>query len=273
MFRGREQTHPERGERAADAARRGRGGPRHDRAAPQQDGRNMTMLLAPRSEAEQRPRRSRRSESRAGRRCASRSASAPVLRKRRLLQYSVRMPKMKTHSGAKKRFRRPARASCVRGTPSRATTSGRRAPSASATWAGRSSSPRPTTSASRSCCTSEPGQAVSSRAQEAPRHARADQGLPRARRTRATSGPRRPCSRPTPTRTATGATRSATSAASGSCASTPPPARRACRYSQFMHGLKEAGIELDRKVLADIAVRDPETFRRFAEKAREAAAA
>jgi large subunit ribosomal protein L20 len=44
-------------------------------------------------------------------------------------------------------------------------------------------------------------------------------------------------------------------------------------YSQFMHGLKEAGIELDRKVLADIAVRDPETFRRFAEKAREAVAA
>ena len=43
-------------------------------------------------------------------------------------------------------------------------------------------------------------------------------------------------------------------------------------YSQFMHGLKAAGIELDRKVLADIAVRDPETFRRFAEKAREAAA-
>jgi large subunit ribosomal protein L20 len=44
-------------------------------------------------------------------------------------------------------------------------------------------------------------------------------------------------------------------------------------YSQFMHGLKLAEIEVDRKVLADIAVRDPETFRRFAEKAREAAAA
>ena len=40
-----------------------------------------------------------------------------------------------------------------------------------------------------------------------------------------------------------------------------------------MHGLKPAGVELDRKVLADIAVRDPETFRRFAEPAREAAAA
>jgi large subunit ribosomal protein L20 len=44
-------------------------------------------------------------------------------------------------------------------------------------------------------------------------------------------------------------------------------------YSQFMHGLKLAGIELDRKVLADIAVRDAETFRRFAESAREAASA
>jgi len=44
-------------------------------------------------------------------------------------------------------------------------------------------------------------------------------------------------------------------------------------YSQFMHGLKLAGIELDRKVLADIAVHDAETFRRFAETAREATAA
>jgi large subunit ribosomal protein L20 len=49
--------------------------------------------------------------------------------------------------------------------------------------------------------------------------------------------------------------------------------REGMSYSQFMHGLKQAGIEVDRKVLADIAVRDPETFRRFAEKAREAVAA
>ena len=49
--------------------------------------------------------------------------------------------------------------------------------------------------------------------------------------------------------------------------------REGMSYSQFMHGLKEAGVELDRKVLADIAVRDPETFRRFAHTAREAAAA
>jgi len=43
-------------------------------------------------------------------------------------------------------------------------------------------------------------------------------------------------------------------------------------YSQFMHGLVLAEIELDRKVLADIAVRDPETFRRFAQRASEASA-
>jgi large subunit ribosomal protein L20 len=44
-------------------------------------------------------------------------------------------------------------------------------------------------------------------------------------------------------------------------------------YGTFMYGLKQAGVELDRKVLADIAVRDPETFRRFADTAREAATA
>jgi large subunit ribosomal protein L20 len=44
-------------------------------------------------------------------------------------------------------------------------------------------------------------------------------------------------------------------------------------YGTFVHGLSVAGIELDRKVLADIAVRDPETFRRFVDVAREASAA
>ena len=44
-------------------------------------------------------------------------------------------------------------------------------------------------------------------------------------------------------------------------------------YSELMHGLKEAGVEVNRKMLADIAVRDEEAFRRFAELAREATAA
>ncbi len=41
-------------------------------------------------------------------------------------------------------------------------------------------------------------------------------------------------------------------------------------YSQFMHGLKLSGIELDRKVLADIAVRDAEAFTAVAKQAEEA---
>src|SRR3954447_17901956 len=44
-------------------------------------------------------------------------------------------------------------------------------------------------------------------------------------------------------------------------------------YSELIHGLGEAGIEVNRKMLADIAVRDPEAFRRFTELAREATAA
>ncbi|MDQ7012140.1 MAG: 50S ribosomal protein L20 [Mariprofundaceae bacterium] len=39
-------------------------------------------------------------------------------------------------------------------------------------------------------------------------------------------------------------------------------------YSRFMDGLHKAGIELDRKVLADIAVRDAEGFAKLAETAR-----
>ena len=41
-------------------------------------------------------------------------------------------------------------------------------------------------------------------------------------------------------------------------------------YSGFMHGLKKAGVEVDRKILADIAVRDPAAFTMLAEKARAA---
>jgi large subunit ribosomal protein L20 len=41
-------------------------------------------------------------------------------------------------------------------------------------------------------------------------------------------------------------------------------------YSVFMHGLKKAGIEVDRKILADLAVRDPSAFTMLADKARAA---
>ena len=41
-------------------------------------------------------------------------------------------------------------------------------------------------------------------------------------------------------------------------------------YSAFIDGLKKAGIEIDRKVLADIAVRDPQAFTALADAARNA---
>jgi len=41
-------------------------------------------------------------------------------------------------------------------------------------------------------------------------------------------------------------------------------------YSKFMNGLRKAGIEIDRKILADLAVHDPAAFTALAEKARSA---
>jgi large subunit ribosomal protein L20 len=49
--------------------------------------------------------------------------------------------------------------------------------------------------------------------------------------------------------------------------------REGMSYSDFIHGLDEAGVEVNRKLLADIAVNDPDGFRRFVELAREGAAA
>lgn len=39
-------------------------------------------------------------------------------------------------------------------------------------------------------------------------------------------------------------------------------------YSQFMHGLKQGGVGVDRKVLADLAARDPVGFQEFAQIAK-----
>jgi large subunit ribosomal protein L20 len=44
-------------------------------------------------------------------------------------------------------------------------------------------------------------------------------------------------------------------------------------YSQFMNGLKLAGIELDRKVLSDLAVREPDAFKQICAQAQSARAA
>lgn len=43
-------------------------------------------------------------------------------------------------------------------------------------------------------------------------------------------------------------------------------------YSRFMNGIKRAGIDVDRKVLADIAAREPEAFKALVDKAQAALA-
>jgi large subunit ribosomal protein L20 len=43
-------------------------------------------------------------------------------------------------------------------------------------------------------------------------------------------------------------------------------------YSRFIAGLKAAHIDLDRKVLSDLAIREPETFAKIVEKAKKALA-
>jgi len=44
-------------------------------------------------------------------------------------------------------------------------------------------------------------------------------------------------------------------------------------YGRFIHGLAQAGIEVDRKVLADLAVREPDAFESLVNKARQAVSA
>jgi large subunit ribosomal protein L20 len=45
------------------------------------------------------------------------------------------------------------------------------------------------------------------------------------------------------------------------------------RHNEFIHGLKLAGVTINRKMLADLAVNDPDAFAALAEKAKEALAA
>lgn len=45
---------------------------------------------------------------------------------------------------------------------------------------------------------------------------------------------------------------------------------RGLRYSEFMHGLKQAGIELDRKTLSEMAIHDPPAFDQVVSRAKNA---
>ncbi len=46
--------------------------------------------------------------------------------------------------------------------------------------------------------------------------------------------------------------------------------RHGMSYSKFMHGLKQADVQLDRKILADLAMNEPKAFEAVAEVAQQA---
>ena len=46
---------------------------------------------------------------------------------------------------------------------------------------------------------------------------------------------------------------------------------RGLRYSEFINGLSKAGVEVNRKVLADLALKDPAAFDKFVDTAKQAA--
>ena len=73
--------------------------------------------------------------------------------------------------------------------------------------------------------------------------------------------------------TVTAAPRSACSASCGSPVSTPLPRELGLTYSQFANGIRKAGIEIDRKVLADIAVHDKAAFAGIVEQVKAKLAA
>ena len=59
-------------------------------------------------------------------------------------------------------------------------------------------------------------------------------------------------------------------ASSGSSGSTPACREQGISYSRFINGLKLAEVEVDRKVLADLAVREPAAFAALVKVAQEA---
>ena len=85
-----------------------------------------------------------------------------------------------------------------------------------------------------------------------------------------TGGPRSSCSSPVRTPTATARARKREFRRLWITRINAGAREHGLSYNQLMHGLKEAKIDLDRKMLADLAVREPEVFAEMAARAKEA---
>ena len=197
------------------------------------------------------------------------------------------MPKMKTKKSAAKRFRVRPGGTVKRGQAFkrhiltkkstknkrqlRGTLDGRTRPTW-ATWRRCCRSPVSDRRRSRNFRRSHPclaSNVVSPRVPATRKSSPSPRASAAAARTSSGSPRKRSCT-PGSTPIAIAAPRSASSASSGSPASTRPPASLGVTYSKFMAGLKKAQIDIDRKVLADMAVHDPAAF---GSRRREGAAA
>ena len=115
-------------------------------------------------------------------------------------------------------------------------------------------------------------QAIGSRAQEAPQGPRRRRRATGGSRAAATATRRSRSSTRSSTPTATARTRSATFRQLWIVRINAAARANGMSYNQFISGLHKAGIELDRKVLADLAVADPAAFTAVAEQAKAALA-
>ena len=192
------------------------------------------------------------------------------------------MPKLKTNRAAAKRFRKTAKG-FKRGQANRDTSSPRRRRSVSVSCAAPPWSTRPTSDAAAAAAQ----RLMRARRSDVTWHelnvassldADTRRSSPRRRAT-TTRGARsiaprsRRSSRPASTRTATARRRSATIRALWITRINAAARGFGLSYSRLIAGLKAAGIEIDRKMLADLAVHDIAAFGAIAEKAKAALAA
>ena len=228
MFRGREQSHPERGRDllmrlAEDVKEIGQ-----IESPPLLDGRNMVMVLGP-------------------------TKNAGVKKRCR---------KQKTHSAAKKRFKVTGTGKLLRRKAPKSHylehKSAKRKRGFRQGPAGRPADVPDVKRLLGKEVADATRQAIRPRAQEAPQGPGAGQGLlgPQALELHAT--PRSRSSTRSPTPTATARTRSARSGGSGSCGSTRPRAVTGSPTTSSSPGCRRPRFQLDRKVLADLAVSDPQ---------------
>ena len=242
MFRGRETTHPERGRDllmrlAEDVKEIGQ-----VEQQPLLDGRNMTMVLGP-------------------------TKNAGVTERQ--------MPKQKTHSAAKKRFKVTGTGKLLRRQAMKSHQPREEVGEAEARLPARLSRSRRRTTAksSRSC---------SGRGRAMPRVKRSVHARKKRRKVLEQAkgywGLKHSSYRHAKEQVEHSLVyayrdrknRSGRSAGSGSCGSTRRRGRTGSRTTSSSPGCRKAEIELDRKVLADLAVSDPEAFGKIAEQAKAA---